>query len=413
MIRSLTIFMFSLVLSGSSMAQDTDVKTATVEDADFKINSIGSPELNIDLKLALPEGFQLDDESFFDLNNGYVALLKSKKYAELIDPDAVKVELAPAAGNVIRFIITGFSQKLSELIAKEDADIHITTNAAIHFSAIKGTETLSYQLKVADVEKYTSNKIILTEAMEEELIAAKGGSIFMTSNVFDFGVLPQDKSENTATEFYASFKYRSKYSFAKDKPIFFYGEGLLTTDSQDTLNYLSLYPVSYNFSKSKSEIIAQVGVEGNQTFQNYRVAANIYWQGLLENLVDLTFGEDRLRLKPVIKIGAKFYQEMENNRPVEIEDHEFSNQVFGQIYYYIPIKKQYSLILDGNAFYDFNTSVNPDEEVKFNYTVTLGIEIPKTDFKTILKIVGGENGITYQKDQLLMIGFMADLFSLN
>lgn len=402
-----------VLLSVNIWAQDSNRKTAIVEDADFKINSIGSPELNIDLKMSMPEGYRLDDEDFFDLNTGYVAQLKSKKYAELIDPEKVKVEIAPAAGNVIRFIVTGFDQKLSELIAKDNADIYITTNSPILFSAFKDTETLNYELNVADVEKFTRNKIILTEAMEQELIEAKGGSIFMTSNMFDFGVLPQDKSENTDTEYYASFKYRTKYGFAKDKPIFFYGEGLLTTDSDDTLNYVSLYPISYNFSKSKSEIIAQLGFEGNQTFKNYRVAGNIYWQGLLENLVDLTFGEDRLRLKPVIKIGAKFYREIENNRPVEFEDNEFSNQVFGQLYYYIPIKKQYSLILDGNAFYDFNTSVNPDEEVKYNYTVTLGIEIPKTHLKTILKIVGGENGITYQKDQLLMIGFMADLFSLN
>jgi len=412
------LFFLALFIYSNSYAQ-VSTKTATVTDSDFKINSIGSPELNIDLKLVLPDTFQLDDEDFFDLNAGYVALLKSKKFDELIDPDVVSVEISPAAGNIIRFIVTGFSQKLSELIAKGDAGIYITVNSAIKFSAYKGDEKLSYELKVSDVEKFTSNKIILTDAMQKELIAAKGGSIFMSSNTFDFGILPKDTEENAKTEFYADFKYRSEYGFSDNVPVFFYGEGLLTTNSADTLNYLSLYPISYRFAdydkignRKNYDLVAQLGIEGNQKFTNYRMSGNIYWQGLIPNLINLTMGEDRLRLKPVLKAGAKFYKEYENNRLIESEN-EDSNQIFGELYYFVPIKKIYSLILDANAFYDFSDTLNPDDEIMYNVSITLGIDIPNTDFKTIFKYVEGENGITYQKDQQLMIGFMADLFSIK
>lgn len=407
--RSFLIFFLTLV---SVVTYGQNGEPALVKDSEFKINSIGAPELVIDLKMAVPEGYALDDESFFDINQGVTATLNSKKYSELIDQDLVTVQISPTANNSIRFYITGFSQKLSELIAKDDAGIYVSTNKAVQFNAFKDSNTLKYNLSVADIEKYTANKIVLTDAMEQELIAAKGGTIFMVDNNMDFGVVPPEESESSQTEFFLSFKYRKQYTFLEETPIFFYGEGLLTTNSKDTLNYFLLYPLNYNLAKGKNEIVGQLGVEGNQRLTSYRISGNAYWQGIIPNLIDLTFGEDRLRLKPVIKLGIKFYQEIENNRIIET-DEEFSNQVFGEFYYYIPIKKIYSLILEGNAFYDFNESVNPDEEFKYNVTATLGIDIPKTDFKTIFKYTNGENGITYMKDDMLMLGFMVDLFKTN
>jgi len=46
-----------------------------------------------------------------------------------------------------------------------------------------------------------------------------------------------------------------------------------------------------------------------------------------------------------------------------------------------------------------------------NYSVILGIDIPKTDFKTIFKYVKGQSGISYEKNDYLMIGLMIDLFA--
>ena len=109
----------------------------------------------------------------------------------------------------------------------------------------------------------------------------------------------------------------------------------------------------------------------------------------------------------------KFYKELKNNRPVEINNNEFSNQVFVDYYYYIPIHKIYSLILEGSVFHDFNLKVNPDKKTMFNYSAVLGIDIPKTDFKTIFKYSKGENGITYEKNDYYMIGLMIDAFGLN
>jgi hypothetical protein len=253
----------------------------------------------------------------------------------------------------------------------------------------------------------------LTPTLHDELIAAKGGEIFIVNNNLNVGAIPSDESSSNKTEYYAEFKYRNKYSFIKKADISFFVEGLLSTNASDSLNYLSVYPVNYNFIKGKNELVWQIGIEGNQTFSNYRVTGNFYWNGLLPNFVNLTFNEDRLRLKPIVKVGLKFYQEIENNRLQGFDDNEFSNQAFVNLYYYIPIMKSYSLILSGSCFYDFNKSANPDSEIMYNYSATLGIEIPKTEFKTIFKYSYGENGISYKKNNTLMIGFLLDIVGIN
>ena len=129
--------------------------------------------------------------------------------------------------------------------------------------------------------------------------------------------------------------------------------------------------------------------------------------------MDLTFGENRLRLKPVVKLGAKFYKEVANNRPVQINNKEFSNQAFGEIYYYIPVHNVYSLIIEGRAFYDFNKSLNVEGNLKSNYSITFGLEVPKTKMKTIFKYTKGVNGVTFEKNEYIVVGLLMDSFGIK
>lgn len=138
------------------------------------------------------------------------------------------------------------------------------------------------------------------------------------------------------------------------------------------------------------------------------MAGNISWNGILPNLIDLSFGENRLRLKPVVSFGLKIYKEIENERPVDVNSNEFSNQLYGEFYYYIPVQKNYSIIIDGKAFYDFSAKVNPDSKLMYNYSVAFGIDIPKTEFKTVFKYVKGNNEVTQEMNDYLMLGVLID-----
>ena len=98
----------------------------------------------------------------------------------------------------------------------------------------------------------------------------------------------------------------------------------------------------------------------------------------------------------------KFYKEIENNRAEEIDNNKLSNRIFVDLYYNVPIQKSYSLILEVTAFYDFNSNVKPHKKVMFNYSATLGIDIPNTALKTIFKYAKGQNGISYQSNDYFM-----------
>ncbi|MBW6535927.1 MAG: hypothetical protein K0B11_13040 [Mariniphaga sp.] len=245
--------------------------------------------------------------------------------------------------------------------------------------------------------------------MGEELIYAKGGDIYVSQNVIDLGIIPSEQASSGKTEYIASFQYRTKYSFIKDLPVFLYAKGLISSNSNDSLNYLSVYPINYNFLKGYNELIGQLGIEGNQSFSSYRIAGNFYWNALIPNLVDLTLGENRLRLKPIISFGLKIYKEIKNNIPSELNTKEFSNRIYSQYYYYVPIQKNYSIILNGMTYYDFSSKVNPDRKILHNYSLAVGIDIPKTDFKTIFKYEKGNNFVTQESNNYLMIGLLIDM----
>ena len=229
----------------------------------------------------------------------------------------------------------------------------------------------------------------------------------------DYGIILPNTSSSEKTEFNLSYSYSKKYAIITKIPLFFYSEGLISTNAKDSQNYISIYPLSLNFFRGKHQISGQFGIKGNQDFTNYKAEGNLYYTGIISNFINLTPGQNRFRLRPVITAGVKIYQEIENNRPVEINNNEFSNQVFAELYYCIPIHKLFSLIIEGKAFYDWNASVNPDKELMYNYSATLGIDIPKTKFVTIFKYSNGENDISYQSNDYFILGIMIDLFDIN
>ncbi|HNP19218.1 MAG TPA: hypothetical protein PKL31_12335 [Fulvivirga sp.] len=389
-----------------------------IKESQISISTIDQKQIRIQLIFDMPEGYEHSQGAFGRINQGKVdtkLVMKSKKELSITKLDAVMTPSNKGVGFRI-----DVDQEIINALLSGDFDYQFENQYDLYVIQRKvgsPTDTTRFKLSKEQIINETKNKLTLSEDDKTELVESLNGHITRTENTLDFGIIPSEKSDTDNTEFYASFSYQKGYIFPYKNPFFFSAKGIISTNSSDSLNYLSIYPVSYRIAEyDKSgqpknyDLVAQLGIEGNQTFTNYRIAGNLYWQSLIPNLIDLTMGENRLRLKPVVKIGAKLYKEYDNNRLVET-DNEDSNQVFGEIYYYIPIKKLYSLILDANAFYDFSESLNPNGEIKYNISATLGIDIPKTGFKTIFKYLEGENGITYQKDQLLMIGLMADLFS--
>lgn len=398
--KRIFITFFALVTYLSSFGQ-TDI---AISESHFNYNSIGEGSITVDFMVPIGEDV-IDDEDFFELNENV--------HARLVSTDGTafnNASLTIAVTRIsIRIIIEKLTAKDLETIENNPDQFFIEVDKKIRFNTNSGA---NHSIDPAEVKKHSQGKIVVTSDIRMEIINAAGGPVWAIQNMLDFGVSPRKDTTTDRREYFVQFGYRKAYTI-KSRPFFFFAEGLLSTHSDDSLTFVNVYPVNYKLPGKDNEIVAQLGVEGNQRFTNFRASGTLYWQGLIPNVVDFTMGEDRLRLKPVLKLGVKLYQEFENNRPATESSTEFSNQFYSEFYYYIPVKKLYSLTLRGNAFYDLNDKVNPEKEVKFNYSVVFGIEIPQTGLKTIFKYLRGENGITYERDEVLMIGFMADLFNVQ
>jgi hypothetical protein len=412
------ITLLAMLVSVYIYAQDTI--SMNIERFETNIKTIGGNSIIFSLYPDFTKSncaeYEMDNE-LFDAN---AAQLKPQLIFKEKDNDIILSDFnmyATASPKAIHFSISNPSEDLINKLLQDLLDPYIKVEHSIVFEIWKNRDPstlIPVKIEIMQIETYTSNKPNLTEAMAEELINSKKGDIGLIDNKIDFGIIPAEQSASQRTEFNVSFNYKKRYRFLKnDLPIFFYSEALIGTNSLDSLNYISIYPLSYNFINGTNEFIGQVGIDANQVFSNYRISANFFWNGIVPNAIDLTFGENRLRLNPVFKLGVKFYQEIENNRAEEIDNNKFSNQIFADLYYYIPIQKSYSLILEGTAFYDFNPSVNPHKKVMFNYSATLGVDIPNTNFRTIFKYVKGQNGISYQSNDYYMFGFMISTFNIK
>ena len=93
-------------------------------------------------------------------------------------------------------------------------------------------------------------------------------------------------------------------------------------------------------------------------------------------------------------------------------ENEFSGQVYANLYYNIPVFDNYSIILESNAYYDFSEKINPEQKIRLNYSVALGVELPKSPFKTLFKYRDGQVDVNNLDDSNLTIGLLADLESL-
>ena len=374
------------------------------------INTIQGSTVSVDLIFDMQKGYR-HRTIVFESNNPEVTYsLKSVKQNEVVS-ESESAGLPLPGNNFVGFQFET-TETLMNKILKGTVDyyIEITDTIVIEIFMEGGTDTLIRIITPDQVKDHTRNKITISTEQRDELILAAGGELAIKDNKFDIGFIPSAESNSGKTEYYTNFNYRKGYPFIRNAPVYLEVSGLLSTNIHDSLNYVRLYPLSFNLFAERSEINLQAGIEGNQTFSNYRVSGNVNWQGLLPNLVDLTYGANRLRLKPVLQAGLKIFREIDNDRLPGDDNNVFAGIAYARAFYYIPVYDIYSLAIEGNVFYTPDTDINPQKEIKYLYSITLGMEIKGSGIKTILKYVNGENDINYEKNSAVMLGIMADLF---
>jgi hypothetical protein len=365
---------------------------------------------DIVLKDAMTENVKIDVEKFFSER------VNLPKFEIRDTDDKVSFELHHDKIGAALYKIQMADNKPEIIEALSNRQNYIFINAPIRVALTNG----DYLIINPDVlKKATLEKVYLSEENKNRLIAARGGTHTLYQNKIDI-TMQGDAADSSKKIFLLDFSFLGTpleniewWKFAT--------KGCISTDKNDPISEIQIFPLTvgqvYGLQKGKpfetGEIRFYFGVEGNQTFKKSRLNGSFYYTTMLPNIIDLTFGsKDRLRLFPVVKIGAEYWDEIKD----EIDNNELKRggKIGGEIYYYIPIMKKYSLLVEGNFGFTFGKEFKEKNNVngfisKFDFT--LGYEIPGADLKVLVTYSFGQNDINFIEDTRLLLGLAIDLFS--
>ncbi len=243
--------------------------------------------------------------------------------------------------------------------------------------------------------------------MYDLLVRSLGGENGAYNNKIDIGRQIKS-SEASINAYYATFSY---YGAVHCFRYWFWSlDGRLSTNKDDALNRIAVCPMSFNKTYATgnipTEYMLSFNIEANQSFTVQRYAPTAAIQAILPNMVDFTNNQYRLRLKPVLKVGMKGLFEYENKI---LKAKQNDGQVFGELYYYIPIMKTAAIYINAKAFNNFTAGAGWE----YNYDVSLGTELPSSNFKLIAKYSRGISDINCQlneqSESQVMLGLLLNL----
>jgi len=276
------------------------------------------------------------------------------------------------------------------------------------------------------ISKDTLNKVLKEQlsfpADAQTRFLTAVNTMYYYKNSADFGVEPSKDSSSFALVL--NFNYQNLYSAgsllncgansgSSGHTLVYYSVSTrLSTNPKDSLNFINIYPLviqgsNYGGKGIIKEWALKAGHESSEDFSYRRVAVDGSISMILPNLVNLTSAAStRLRLKPVIDLGLKGYDNYSKGVTSFI-----SGQAYLNAYYYIPVYDHYAIIINDKTFYDFSAQTNPKKELASNYSVAIGTEIPKSGFKVMFKYQDGKSEFNKKETQAVVLGLIMNLFN--
>lgn len=278
---------------------------------------------------------------------------------------------------------------------EEKAFIEIKTDLLVKFA-----DSTEYRFTPREIKELSSLFDGLNAEQTRLLNEFNSGRSFEAKNNFDFG-REVNQADTTDAEYIFSFDVVRPFLKIVGEDVFFSARGAISTDPSNTLNQTEFF-LSYKFS-GKEKIFAEIGRKGTQDFSTNSIRANLGLEFLAPNLIDLTNGAPRLRLKPYVKAGVGFHKNFQVDNAFNNEDLNLVG--FFDTYYYIPIDK--NLFAITNASGSYSDSYAGDDKFLFQYDLTIGYQTP-VDAKVLFKVESGENEVNRTSDTRFLIGLLVD-----
>ncbi|GEM_PF-2691093 len=409
-ILTLTLFMISLipVYAKEIIVPVEKIQVRVIVGSTSAFTGVA---FDINLKNAMPDGINIDREAFaLDKNS-----LPRFEIRDADDKIAFELDHSSIGAGLYIIQMTDNKTKADLIDALSNQTNYIFISDQIKIKLSSG-DFLVITPEV--LKKATLKKIFLSEENRKRLITARGGAQTLYQNEIDFG-MKADVADSSRRVFALSFSY---YGTPVESVAWwrFAAKGYVSSDKNDPISEIHLFPLTvgqvFGLEKEKpfetGEIRGYFGIEGNQTFRKSRLNASIYYTTLLPNFIDLTFGcSDRLRLNPVFKFGAEYWDEInDNTKPDALQK---GGKIGAEIYYYIPVMENYSLLVEGNFGYTFGKKFKEKNNVNdfiSRFNVTLGYEVPGSDMKVLATYSFGQNDINFAEDTRLLLGLAINIF---
>ncbi len=398
----------------------TDTMVINLKNVSIITNSVNGFDLRIDFKFDLDS--QIIDEEYVHFGkNGKPKFYITYQDAKSND-SCLKVH-AYGESSGIGAIVSGFTQNEMKYFLAKDNQIGIQCKedfiVCYYKSTILKPTTGDYKygiVKADDVNNLIVKSLSITDSDRSSYITAIN-NFYYFENKIDFGVDPG--SSGSPTSFILSASIRNRFAPSKSlkcnckkdstqysPQIFWSLTTRLSTNFSDSLNFIDFSPITLAWSSKdfSKELNLKLENESDQNFTNKRAAVDATFKTIIPNLVYLTTPQDnRLRLKPIVNLGAKGYYDYSNGITAF-----YSGEGYFKAYYYIPVYNNYSLIINGMAFYDLSTMRNPDRKISTNYSVTVASELGTSGFKAIVKFENGKSDINYKSGQAVVLGLLMD-----
>ncbi len=419
----LLALLFTQLCFNAQAAPDGNHKADTtvlkIKNVSIITNTINNFSLWIDFKLDLDSQMIIDDDYMHDRNT-----VKPKFYLTYQDAKTgdtcLKVQTYTAS---TRFgvIVSHFTPSEVKHFLAKDNQIGLLCKQDIviryYNETLKDPNDNDFRygrVSASDINELIKNDLNITDSNRNSYVTAIN-NFYYFENKLDFGVNPG--TDGAKTSFMLSASIRNKWapssllsckgaSNANRPEAFWSLSTRLSTNPSDSLNYIDFSPINVAWTSKDfaRQLNLRLASESDQTFTNKRVVFDAAYKTIIPNLVYLTTPQDnRLRLKPIVNFGAKGYYDYSNNMKAFA-----SGQGYAKAYYYIPVYNNYSLIVNGIAFYDLSNQRNPSHKVSTNYSVTVASELPSTGFKAIIKYENGRSDIDYKTGQTVVLGLLMD-----
>lgn len=386
----------------------TVLRSQSIDSVVYQVNTVGKTSAGdlqfwIYLKLNPNEQFSLEN-----LDNVKEIEIRNKEDDKSIGRGVLPKQFAPNNNYIVgNFELT---KSLIKYLIDERSNYYLYTKEDIvilldnEFDSAKHREIV---ITPADLKKATQDKLKFSKDYFDLLLKKYGDASFLYGNFIDAGA-QVDTDDSSNSNYVFQFNYTTSLFYSKHFSLA--ASGRFSTKSNDPLSKFAFYPFYYNhlfFNKYVPlQATAISGITGNQNFTVQKYSAGGEVQGIIPNFIDFTGGENRIRLKPILKLGMKWLKEYRN----DVSNSQFGNdgQIYTEFYYYIPVYKSYSVLFTGNAFNNFtgNTSGNG---WLYQYNLTLGVELPVTGLNVIAKYSQGSNDVNYEYDSQLILGLIMDL----